>query len=432
LISLILIKLGAENSSVVRAMLALLRAMMSSLLALLSGFGLMQMGNTLQGTLLSVRGSDEGFSNIAIGAIGAAFWVGIVLGSLLAGRLIQRVGHIRAFAALGAVASTVPLIHLLVIDPIAWVFARALTGFCFAGLFMVVESWLNGVATAQTRGRILSVYGMTGLAAGVGGQLLLAGGNPDGFAGFCIVSIIIGVALVPIALTHTAPPGDVGGGGRVSLMALYRKSPFGAVIALLCGATTGAFFALGPVFAKQRGLDTGGIAVFMACATLGGFLLAWPLGTLSDRLDRRIVVIAAAIAAATSLLIIIALVPTHASRVTEYLCVALFGGTVVPTYSIVQAQVNDAVGKDQFVAASGSLLLVSGVGSVVGPLIGGFAMSIWQQHGLEFMLVATQTFIAAWGLYRVVREAPHRHKGTFLVGPPVPAATQVWEQTSPA
>lgn len=418
-------------------MSATLRATMASLSALLLGFGLMQVGNTLQGTLLSVRGSDEGFSHVAIGAVGAGFWAGIVLGSLLGGRLIRRVGHIRAFAALGAVASTAPLIHLLVIDPIAWVFTRALTGFCFAGLFMVVESWLNGVATAQTRGRILSLYGMTGLVAGIGGQLLLAGGDPDGFQEFCIVGIIIAVALVPIALTHSAPPGDVGGGARISLMALYRYSPFSAVIALLCGASTGAFFALGPIFAKQRGFDTGGIAVFMACATLGGFLLAWPLGALSDRIDRRIVVIAAAIAAATSLSVMIALVPSDASHAIEYLCVAVFGGTVVPTYSIVQAQVNDAVGKEQFVAASGCLLVVNGVGSVVGPLVGGIAMSTWQRHGLEFMLVATQILIAAWGLYRVAREAPHKHKGTFRVGPPVPVATHVWhrangEQTSPA
>ena len=205
-------------------------------------------------------------------------------------------------------------------------------------------------------------------------------------------------------------------------MSLYRDSPFGAVIALLCGVSTSAFFALGPVFAKQRGLDTSGIAVFMACATLGGFLLAWPLGTLSDRLDRRIVVIAAAIAATTSMVVMIAFVPSDASRATDYLCIALFGGTVVPTYSIVQAHVNDAVGKDQFVAASGCLLLVNGVGSVVGPLIGGIAMSTWQ-HGLGFMLIATQIMIVAWGLYRATRKAPHERKGTFLVGPPVPVAS---------
>jgi len=292
--------------------------------------------------------------------------------------------------------------------------ARALTGLCFAGLFMVVESWLNGVATPETRGRILSVYGMTGLMAGIGGQLLLAGVDPMGFEGFCIVGIIIAFALVPIALTRAGPPRDGGGGARISLMALYRKVPFGPVITLLCGMTNSAYFALGPVYAKRHGFDTVGIAVFMACATLGGFLLAWPLGWLSDRLDRRIVVIAAAIAAAASMFALLTFLPTNASRVTLSLCVALFGGTVVPTYSIVMAHVNDA--------ASGCLLLVNGVGSAVGPIIAGIAMSRWQ-HGLGYTLMAAQIMIAAWGLYRIVRDAPQEHKGRFLVEPTVPVAT---------
>jgi MFS family permease len=403
-------------------MSATLRATMAGLTALLLGFGLMQMGNTLQGTLLSVRGSDEGFSHAAVGAVGASFWVGIVLGSLLGGRLIRRVGHVRTFAALGAIAATAPLVHLLVINPIAWVFARALTGFCFAGLFMVVESWLNGVATAQTRGRILSIYGMTGLIAGIGGQLLLASVDPGGFKGFCAVSIIIALSLVPIALTRAAPPVGAGGNVRITLAALYRQSPFGAVIALLCGATTGAFFALGPVFAQQRGLDTGAIAVFMASATLGGFLLAWPLGGLSDRFDRRIVVIGAAMAAATSLVAMIIFVPSDASRTTDYLCIALFGGTIVPTYSIVQAHVNDVVGKGEFVAASACLLVVNGVGSAIGPVLAGIAMSTWQ-HGLGYALVLAQVTIVAWGLYRITHRAPHEHKGRFLLEPSVPVAT---------
>jgi MFS family permease len=403
-------------------MSATLYATMGSLLALFLGFGLMETGNALQGTLLSVRGTDEGFSPTAIGAVGAGFWAGIVLGSLLGGRLIRRVGHIRTFAALGASASTAPLIHLLVIDPTAWVFARALTGFCFAGLFMVVESWLNGVATPETRGRVLSVYGMTGLMAGIGGQLLLARVDPTGFKGFCIVGIIIAFALVPIALTRAAPPRDGGSDARISLMALHRQTPFGPFITLLCGMTNSAFFALGPVYAKLHGFETGGIAVFMACATLGGFLLAWPLGWLSDRLDRRIVVIAAAMAAVASMVALIMFLPTDASRVTLCLCVALFGGTVVPTYSIVMAHVNDAVGKSEFVAASGCLLLVNGVGSTVGPVIAGIAMSTWQ-HGLGYMLVVAQIMIAAWGIYCITREAPLEHKGTFLVEPTVPVAT---------
>jgi len=173
------------------------QATLATLLALLLGFGLMQMGNTFQGTLLSIRGGIEGFSPAQIGLVGAGFWAGIVVGSLRCGKVIESVGHIRAFVALGAIASTAPLVHLLVVNPISWIAARALTGFWFAGLFIVVESWLNSSATEHTRGKILSVYGMTGLLAGIVGQLLLPTTNPSGFRPFCIITIIVAVALVP-------------------------------------------------------------------------------------------------------------------------------------------------------------------------------------------------------------------------------------------
>ena len=299
------------------------------------------MGNTLQGTLLSVRGGIEGFSPAQIGAVGAGFWVGVVIGSLRCGKLIQSVGHIRAFVALGAIASTAPLLHLLVMDPIAWVVARALTGFCFAGLFIVVESWLNSAATDETRGQILSVYAMTGLLAGIVGQLLLPATDPAGFRPFCIIAIIIAFALVPIALTRAVAPTQDEGGARISIRGLYRQSPFGLVAAFMCGVTTSAFFTLGPIFAQRRGLDTGGVAAFMASGTLGGFLMAWPLGLLSDRLDRRLVIIGAAVTASTTLVIMMALVPEEASRWILYLCAGIFGGTIIPTYSVVMAHVND-------------------------------------------------------------------------------------------
>src|SRR5258708_19035825 len=338
------------------------RATLPTLFALLLGFGLMQMGNTLQGTLLSVRGGIESFSPAQIGAVGAGFWVGVVIGSLRCGKLIQSVGHIRAFLALGAIALTAPLLHLLIVDPIAWVVTRALTGFCFAGLFIVVESWLNGAATEETRGQILSVYAMTGLLAGIVGQLLLPATDPAGFRPFCIVAIIIAFALVPIALTQAEAPTHEGGAPRISLRALYQQSPFGLVAAFLCVGTASAFFTLGPVFAQLQGLDTRGVAAFMAFGTLGGFLMAWPVGWLSDRFDRRLVIIGAAITSAAALLAMINLLPEEPSRWLVYLCVAIFGGTIVPTYSVVMAHVNDAVGEGEFVAASGGLLIVQGVG----------------------------------------------------------------------
>jgi MFS family permease len=399
---------------------------MSTLLALLLGFGLMQMGNTLQATLLSIRGGIENFSPAQIGAVGAGFWVGVVIGSLRCGRLIRSVGHIRAFLALGAIASTAPLLHLLLMDPIVWVAARALTGFCFAGLFIVVESWLNSAATEETRGQILSIYAMTGLLAGIVGQLLLPTTDPAGFRAFCIVAIIIAFALVPIALTRASAPAYQGGGAKISIRGLYRQSPFGIVAAFLCGVATSAFFTLGPVFAQRRDLDTGGVAVFMASGTLGGLLMAWPLGWLSDRLDRRLVIIGAAATATASLFTMMALVPDEASRWILYLCAGVLGGTIVPTYSVVMAHVNDAVGEGEFVTASGGLLIMQGVGAATGPLLGGLAMSALPQ-GLSFMIIATQVAMAVFGAYRLTRRAapPQMHKGVFVVEPPIPVGTEL-------
>jgi MFS family permease len=402
------------------------RATVPTLLALLLGFGLMQMGNTLQGTLLSIRGGIEGFSPAQIGAVGAGFWVGIVIGSLRCGKVVESVGHIRAFLALGAIASTAPLLHLLVIGPTAWVVARALTGFCFAGLFIVVESWLNSAATDQTRGQILSVYAMTGLLAGIIGQLLLPATDPAGFRPFCIIAIIIAFALVPIALTRAAAPSHEGGGARISLRRLYQQSPFGLVAASLCGVTTSAFFTLGPIIAQRGGLDTAGVAAFMASGTLGGFLMAWPVGWLSDRLDRRRVIIGAAITAAATLFTIKALLPDEPHRWILYVCVAIFGGTIVPTYSVVMAHVNDAVGEGEFVAASGGLLIMQGVGAAAGPLVAGLAMSA-SEDGLTYTLIATQILMAVFGVYRSTRRAapPEMHKGAFVVEPPVPVGTSL-------
>jgi len=400
-----------------------LRTILPTVLALLVGYGLMQMGNTLQGTLLAVRGGIEGFTSAEIGAVGAGFWAGIVAGSLQGGRLIRRVGHIRTFAALGAIASTVALLHLLILDPLAWVAARALTGFCFAGLFIVVESWLNGAATPRTRGRILSIYSMTGMTAGITGQLLLPTTNPADFRPFCIIATIIAFALVPIALTRAAVPAQADATGRIDLARLYRQSPFGAVAAFLCGMTSGAFFSLAPVFASRRGLDTFEIAVFMASGTLGGFLMAWPLGWLSDRLDRRAVIIGAAVTAAATVFSVVMLVPEDARPALLYFTAFLFGGTIMPTYSIVIAHVNDTVAEGQFVAASGGLLILQGAGAATGPLIAGAVMSFYPR-GLGYTLIAIQIVMALWGAYRLWRRSapPERHRGAFVVEPPVPVA----------
>ncbi len=298
-----------------------------------------------------------------------------------------------------------------------------LTGVCFAGSFIVVESWLNAAATVDMRGQILSIYGMTGLMAGVGGQLLLSATDAAGFEPFCVGTIILAFALVPTALTRATTPTHANGGARIGLRGL-RQSSFGVVAALLSGVTTGAFFTLGPVFAHQRGLDIGEIAIFMASGTFGGFVTALPFGWLSDRFDRRLIIIGAAVAAATTLLAMITLVPLGAAPWLLYLCVALFGATFMPTYSIVIAHVNDTIAQDEFVAAAGNLLLIQGAGAAVGPVVAGLAMSAWRQ-GLSYTLIMTQALIAVWGLYGRTASAtpPETQKGIFAIEPPVPVGT---------
>lgn len=408
-----------------------LRNVLPTLLALLFGYGLMQMGNTLQGTLLSVRGGIETFSPTEIGMVGAAFWVGIVFGSLWAGAVIAGVGHTRTFAAFAAVAASTALLHLLVVHPVVWIAARALTGFCFAGLFMVVESWLNAAATGQTRGQILSLYGMTGLVAGIGGQLLLPTGDPSGFRLFCIVSMIISLALVPIALSRAKAPLHATGDAKVNLRRLYRQSPFGIVAAFLCGVTTASFFSLGPLFAHEAGLDTGGIAVFMACGTLGGFAMTWPLGWFSDRTDRRVIIISAAGTAAAILLALLTFIPDKPPGWVLYLCVLVFGGSVIPTYSIVTAHVNDMVEPGEFVAASGGLLIVLGAGSSAGPVLSGMAMSAFGPRGLAYATVVAQILMASWGVYRIRQRAapPEAQKEAFIPEPAVPVGTELVPNT---
>jgi len=404
-----------------------LRTTLPTLFALLLGYALMQTGNTLLGTLLSVRGSIEQFTPTEIGAVGAAFWVGIVLGSLWAGRVIHQVGHTRAFSALAAVAASTALLHLLVITPAVWIAARCVTGFCFAGLFIVVESWLNASVTAETRGQVLSLYGMTGLVAGIGGQMLLPSGDPHGFRLFCFVAILISLALVPTALSRATAPAHAVSDTRINLVQLYRQSPFGVVAAVLCGITTSSFFALGPVWAQERGLDTTQIALFMTFGTLGGFLTTWPLGWLSDRMDRRHVIMGTAAMAASILLALIHFVPVTVPTWLLFVYVAIFGGSVIPTYSIVTAHVNDMVRPGEFVAAAGGLLILLGAGAAVGPVIAGAAMTEFGRMGLVYVFVVAQLLMAIWGAYRSLRRAapPTGSKEAFVPEPTVPVGTRL-------
>ncbi|MCQ4159534.1 MFS transporter [Roseomonas sp. GC11] len=401
-----------------------LTSTLATVLALLLGYALLQMGNTLQGSLLTMRGGIEGFSATQIGLVGSGFYLGLMIGSLRGDRLVQGVGHTRAFAALAAIASTVPLLHLMLMHPWLWPLGRAMTGFCFAGLFIVVESWLNGAASSAVRGQLLSIYGMTGMIAGVGGQMLLTAASPRGFVLFCLVSMIISFALVPVVLSRAqAPATPPGEARRLDLRWLYTLSPFGVVAAFLVGMSTASYYSLGPLFAQRMGLEAGEVAVFMACGSLGGFLATWPMGWLSDRIDRRGLIVTLTTCAAAALLAMVLLVPEHPPRPLLYAMVGTFGALVIPGYSLVLAHVNDHVPPGGFAAASGGLLVLWGAGAALGPLLGGAFMSALGNAGLGWLVLLAQSGIAGWGLWRMFRRAAPREKEDFLVMPVQPVST---------
>ncbi|WP_035693672.1 MFS transporter [Azospirillum halopraeferens] len=398
-----------------------------TVLALLSGYAVLQVGNTLQTTLLVVRADIEGFSPIQIGLIGTAFSAGLVAGSLRAGVLIARVGHTRTFAALASLASAAALLHVLIVDPRAWVLFRALTGFCLAGLFIVVESWLNGTATSDMRGRLIGVYGMAGLGAGLVGQLLLPLADPAGFVLFCVASVLVSLALVPVALSLATAPGGDAPMASIDLPRLYRQSPFGVAAAFLCGISTGAFFGLAPLFARGIGLDQAGVALFMAATMLGGFVLMWPFGWLSDRMDRRTLVVGIAAAAAATQVFATLLTADRVTPWMVYGLVFLVGGLIVPTYSLVIAHVNDMVSPGEFVAASSGLLIVQGAGAALGPLAAGAAMASLGPKGLPYVIITAQVAMACWGVYRITRRTapPVELKEGFVPMPAVPVGIEL-------
>lgn len=404
---------------------ASLRSALLVIAALLAGFGLLQMGNTLQGTLLAVRGGMEGFSHTLIGMIGGAFFAGMMVGSLVAGGIIRRIGKTRSFTAFASMASMLPLVHLLWVDAAGWVLARMLTGFCFAGLFMVVESWLNGSTTNEIRGQILSIYGMTGLIAGVAGQLLLPIADPGGYALFVVVSLILTTAVLPVALSQAQPPPRSTEPPRIDLLRLRAQAPFGVVAALLCGICIGAFFSLGPALAATIGFGHRGIALFMASGALGAAAMTWPLGALSDRMDRRALMVAVALAAA-AVLAAMALFTHGGSMSWVYLAlVFVFGGLVIPSYSVVLAHVNDSVAPSEFVAASGGMLILQGAGAAVGPLAFGAAMSAFGPRSLLWLTASAQALIALSGLWLIMRRAAPARNESFKVHPPTPVGTEL-------
>lgn len=338
--------------------------------ALLASVALLLMGNGLQGTLLPLRAEIEAFGPIAIGVMGSSYFLGFALGCLYGPVVVGRVGHIRTFAAATALASTVALAHALIPLPWAWWPLRALTGFAFAILYMVIESWLNERATNETRGTVMSIYTVINLTVIMAGQMLLTIYDPGSFAPFALASILVSLAALPVALTTALAPAPLQS-TKIRFRRLYRISPVGFMGAFTVGLGNGAFWSLAPVFATGSGLDVHGVATFMSLVVLGGAIGQYPLGKLSDRTDRRRVILGAAIGVALAG----ALLPVAAGLFAPglYIGALVFGLTAMPVYALSVAHMNDFVESDGFVEASSGMLMVYAVGAIVGPMLASWA-----------------------------------------------------------
>lgn len=369
---------------------------------LLLGMVLLMISNGLLVTLLTLRGLDIGLGERVIGLVQAAYPVGAIAGCVIVPRLVTQVGHVRTFAAMASVASCSTLIHLVTQDALTWGAMRAVSGFCFAGLYVVAESWLNGRATNATRAGLLSVYFVIQMLGATAGQGLLGLGEPSGTLLLVVASTLISLAVVPVLLSASAsPPFDPP--ERMALRDLLVRSPMALAGCTLNGIAQGALYVGLGLYGSVAGLGGGAVGALVGGLTLGGMLLQFPIGRLSDRIDRRLVIVAAALAGA-GLASLLAAVGTSAGRAPLYLGVAALGGLVLPLYAICIAQANDRLQPGQIVAASGTLVLLLNVGIMLGPILVTLAISAFGPAGLFGLIAIVQASTAMVGGVRLARQ----------------------------
>ncbi|MDX1587708.1 MAG: MFS transporter [Oleiphilaceae bacterium] len=370
--------------------------------ALIFSIVLLVSGNAFLSTLLGLRLDIEAFSTATIGWVLVFYSIGFVVGTLYAERIIRRAGHIRAFAAFSALLACATLIYPMVVEPYLWGGLRVVSGFAMAGLMIVVESWFSASATNRNRATLFAVYQVVFYVAVAGGQLLINLGDPAGFMVFSLAAILISAALIPLSLTRMEAP-SIGHSERVGFGSIYEVAATGLSGAIVCGILIGGFYTMGPVYASQIGLPMKSISYFMAGSIIAAMILAWPIGVLCDRYDRRRV------------LMMTALVGGFASFATALLgqwlpslvmlTSALFVGLAAALYPIGVAITNDRMASSEIVGASTTLLLAYGIGSCIGPVVGALLMDRLGPGGL-FLGNALFLFVLAGYISNRIRHTP--------------------------
>jgi MFS family permease len=378
---------------------------LSSVAPLLFGVAILLTGQGLQGTLLPVRANLEGFSTLSIGLMGGAYFFGFTLGCLRGSTLLRRVGHIRVFAAMTAAASAVPLLHALWVETWLWWVLRFMTGYCFAVLYVVIESWLNEQATNETRGAVFSAYTLITLTVLAVGQQMLLLYDPQQMQLFAIASAIVSLAAIPVVLSVAPTPRHAEGKVRLDLVRLFRTSRAGSLGCLAAGLANGSFWALAPVFVAGYSPDVSLAAWFMTSAVLGGAVGQWPLGLWSDRVDRRWVI---AFSAVTAMLVgtTIWVAFKVMSPLVLMLLGACWGAVAFPVYAVSVAHTNDHARAGEYVMISSGLLLMYGIGAIVGPFFASVAMHFLGSGGLFLYTALIHLLLICYIAMRFARRKP--------------------------
>ena len=393
----------------------MLRAVLSSW-TLFFGLLLISAGNGLQVVLLGTGANDAGFSNIATGIVMSGYFAGIFAGSIIVPPILAKVGHVRVFGAMAAIASSSVLVHALLAEPVLWTMMRFASGLSFAGMYIVCESWLNDQATNETRGQLLSLYMIINMAGMGLGQMMISLGEGNSTTLFLSASVMVSIAVVPILVTAGTAP-NFEEPERISFRRLVQVSPLAVVGMALVGLVISMIFGMGSFYGRSIGLSNSEIGTFMASITVGTLLLQYPVGRLSDRFDRRKVIFVVSVVAGVA----IGIGSFFGKSQFAFLLVSMvvFGGLSFSLYSLFIAHANDFLPPSQMVAMSSGLLMVNGAGAVAGsPLVA----TIIELFGTSsFMPTIASVLFATSGfvLYRMSARSgvPTEAQGSFVAIP---------------
>ena len=385
---------------------------LGTVVSLLLSYGLLLLANGLFSTLLGVRTQVEGFSPTLVGFIVAAYFSGLLLGGLFAGRVVTRVGHIRSFAAFASLMSVSALLFPIFVTPVAWMILRMLGGFCMAGMIMVTESWLNEAASNKTRGQILSFYMTTNYFAAGCGQFLLTAGDPSQYHLFSLASILFSLALLPVLLTRAKAPVPLHS-KRMHVWTLYRIAPLGVFGVFCCGLINSSIHGLSPVYATNMGFSEAQLSTFMAAIIMSGLFLQLPIGHLSDRIGRGPLLV--------YIPVLVALAGIGMVFAVEYALILIgamvFGAFVFTLYSLAAATANDMVTANQRVQVAGALLITYGAGAVTGPIVASQFMGVLGPQGLFFYFALISLVLSTFAIFKRRRDGSPDKRKPFVAVP---------------